>query len=307
MPAVPTTRVKSPPRATYRLQFNEHFRLTDALALVPYLSGLGISHIYASPLFAAAPHSVHGYDVCDFSRLNPEIGTEADLELLVNALHAAGMGLVIDIVPNHMGIATPENRSWWDVLEKGRDSRFAEHFDINWEPADPKLRGKILVPVLGCELERVLAGHELQLETAGGEFFLGYHDHRFPVAPGSVPEDFSLRTLVERQHYVLAPYWEGDERLNYRRFFAVNTLAAIRVDDEQVFNDVHALVGKWIDRGWIDGLRIDHPDGLRDPKKYLERLRALGPDLWIVVKRSCSRKKRCRRIGRCRGRSVTIF
>src|SRR5581483_5497362 len=220
MPPVPKTRVKPSLRATYRLQFHERFQLADALALVPYLSALGISHIYASPLFKAAAHSVHGYDVCDFSRLNPEIGTEADLEKLVEALRDHGMGLVVDIVPNHMGVATPENHWWWDVLMNGRDSRFAGHFDINWEPADEQLRGKVLVPVLGYELHRVLANFELQLETEGGEFFLQYHEHRFPVAPASIPEDFSLRGLVERQRYLLAPYWEGDQRLNYRRFFA---------------------------------------------------------------------------------------
>ena len=144
------------PRATYRLQFNEHFRLADALALVPYFHDLGISHIYASPLFKAVPHSVHGYDVCDFTQLNPEIGTEADLEKLVNALHEKKMGMVLDIVPNHMGIASPENLWWWDVLKNGRASQFANHFDINWESPDPKLRGKILVPILDDEYEQVL-------------------------------------------------------------------------------------------------------------------------------------------------------
>src|ERR1041385_3564836 len=122
--------------ATYRLQFNEHFRLADALALVPYLHALGISHIYASPLFKARAHSVHGYDVCDYNRLNPEIGTEEDLEKLVNALHERQMGLILDIVPNHMGIGTAENVWWWDILKNGRASKYANHFDINWEPAD---------------------------------------------------------------------------------------------------------------------------------------------------------------------------
>src|ERR1700722_1585299 len=139
------------PRVTYRLQFNEHFRLPDELALVPYLHELCISHIYASPLFKAVPHSVHGYDVCDFNQLNPEIGTEADLEKLVRALHEKKMGLILDIVPNHMGIASPENLWWWDVLKNGRASRFANHFDINWESSDPELRGKILVPIFGVD------------------------------------------------------------------------------------------------------------------------------------------------------------
>src|SRR5882724_803621 len=272
-------------RATYRLQFNEHFRLADVLVLVPYFSALGISHIYASPLFKACAHSVHGYDVCDFSQLNPEIGTEADLEKFVNALHEREMGLVIDIVPNHMGIGTQENIWWWDVLKNGRASQFANHFDINWESSDPQLHGKILAPVLGDTLENVLENYELKLRTERGEFFLDYYEHEFPVAPKSIPDDFSIRGLLERQNYVLTPHWEGDAKLNYRRFFAVSTLAAVRVEDERVFNDVHALICKWIERGWIDGLRVDHPDGLREPKKYLERLRALAPNLWIVVEK----------------------
>lgn len=273
------------PRATYRLQFHEHFRLRDASALVPYFSAMGISHIYASPLFTARPHSVHGYDVCDYGQLNPDIGTETDLKDFVNLLHEHGMGLVLDIVPNHMGIGTVENLWWWDVLKNGRSSKFTDYFDINWHPTDSKMQGKILVPVLGHTLEHVFANNELHLRTERGEFFLRYYHQEFPVAPGSIRNDFSIRNLLERQHYVLAPYWEGDEKLNYRRFFAVSTLAAIRVEDEKVFNDTHVLLRKWIARGWIDGLRVDHPDGLREPKKYLDRLRALAPGLWIIVEK----------------------
>src|SRR5215469_1941102 len=147
--------LRTVPRATYRLQFNEHFRLADGLALVPYFYELGISHLYASPLFKATPHSAHGYDVCDFSRLNPEIGTENDLEKLIAALHEHNMGLVLDIVPNHMGIATPENGWWQDVLKNGAVSQFAKYFDIQWDTPDPKLRGKILVPVLGDRYEHI--------------------------------------------------------------------------------------------------------------------------------------------------------
>ncbi|HXE42080.1 MAG TPA: alpha-amylase family glycosyl hydrolase, partial [Candidatus Baltobacteraceae bacterium] len=284
MPDAWTIRPKVP-RATYRLQFHEHFRLCDALTLVPYFAALGISHIYASPLFKARAHSVHGYDVCDYGQLNPEIGTEAELENFVNALHKRGIGLVVDIVPNHMGIGTQENSWWWDVLKNGRASQFANHFDINWEPSDPKLCGKILVPILGNTLENVFNKSELNLRTEDGEFFLEYYEHEFPVALKLIPKDFSIRNLLEQQHYVLAPFWEGDEKLNYRRFFAVSTLAGIRVEDEKVFDEVHALLRKWIERGWIDGLRVDHPDGLREPKKYLERLRSLAPDLWIIVEK----------------------
>src|ERR1700744_1766648 len=142
------------PRATYRFQFNEYFRLSDAYKLVPYLHELGISHIYASPLFKATPHSSHGYDVCDFSRLNPEIGTEEDLAGLVTALQERKMGFVLDIVPNHMGIGHPENIWWQDVLKNGPFSKFAGYFDINWKVGDSALRGKILIPILGEAYEQ---------------------------------------------------------------------------------------------------------------------------------------------------------
>jgi len=283
------------PRATYRFQFNESFRLVDALALVPYLHDLGISHIYASPLFQASAHSVHGYDVCDFDCLNSEVGTEADLEALVTALKKNGMGLVLDIVPNHMGIGTAENKWWWDVLKNGRQSKFASHFDVNWETSDPQLHGKILLPVLGDAYEQVLDKGELKVERQDMEKVLCYFKFAFPLAPGSWSENFSIETinsdhaaldaLIKKQNYRLAEWREANECLNYRRFFAVNTLAALRIEDEKVFSDVHAGLKKWIDRGWLDGLRVDHPDGLRDPEEYLRRLRGLAPDLWIVVEK----------------------
>jgi (1->4)-alpha-D-glucan 1-alpha-D-glucosylmutase len=286
---------KTCPRATYRIQFNEHFRLADALALVPYFEELGVSHIYASPLFKAAAHSVHGYDVCDFGRLNPELGTEEDLERLAAALHERNMGLVLDIVPNHMGIATPENAWWQDVLKSGQASKFAGHFDIQWDPPDHQLRGKLLVPILGDHYERVLERAELKIETANDEPILRYFEHRFPVAPGSLPSNLSLEALnsnraaldelIQKQHYCLAFWGEGDLKLNYRRFFAVSTLAAVRVEEEAIFNDVHRLLRQWLGKKLLDGLRVDHPDGLRDPKTYLERLRALAPRGWIIVEK----------------------
>ena len=287
--------MKTIPRATYRIQFNEHFRLADALALVPYFHELGISHIYASPLFQAAAHSVHGYDVCDFGKLNPEIGTEEDLQKLVAALREFEMGLVLDIVPNHMGIATQENLWWQDVLKYGRASQFAGHFDIQWESADPKLNGKVLVPILGDQYERVLDWGELVLEMQNGEPVLRYFEHRFPIAPDSISKDFSveklnanraaLDVLIQKQNYCLAFWGDGDLKLNYRRFFAVSTLAAVRVENEKVFNDVHTLLKEWIKKKWLDGLRVDHPDGLREPKKYTEWLRALAPNSWIIVEK----------------------
>ena len=283
------------PRATYRLQFNEHFRLADALALVPYFEDLGVSHVYASPLFKAAAHSVHGYDVCDFGRLNPEIGAEDDLEQLAEALRERNMGLVLDIVPNHMGIATRENAWWRDVLKNGRNSKFANYFDIQWEPADPKLRDKILIPILGDQYDRVMERGELKVEMERDTPVLCYFEHRLPIASGSIPKDVSLEALnsnraaldelIQKQHYCLVFWGEGDLKLNYRRFFAVSTLAGVRVEDEAVFNDVHRLLKQWLGKHLLHGLRVDHPDGLRDPKTYLDRLRELAPRAWIVVEK----------------------
>ncbi len=299
------------PRATYRLQLNEHFRIPDALALVPWLNDLGISHVYASPLLRACPHSTHGYDVCDFTELNPELGTEEDLAEFVAALHERGMGLVLDLVPNHMGIGVPENRWWWDVLTWGRSSPFAEYFDIDWESADPQLRGKVLVPVLADSYERELERGELRLAYHEGGFVLSCADHFLPLAPPSLPERLAeisrlpqvtesdttstlqelnsnateLDGLIRRQNYRLACWQEGAGKVNYRRFFNINTLAGLRMEDKSVFYESHALVCAWLKQGWVDGLRVDHPDGLRDPAQYLRRLHTMAPGAWIVVEK----------------------
>jgi (1->4)-alpha-D-glucan 1-alpha-D-glucosylmutase len=287
------------PRATYRLQFNRDFTLRDARALVPYLHALGVSHVYASPLLKARTGSTHGYDVCDCSRLNPELGAEADLEALVAALRERGLGLVLDIVPNHMGIG-PENPWWWDVLQHGPASRFAGCFDIDWDPPDPRLRDKVLLPVLGDEYERVLARGEIRVVCDGSDVTVRYFEHRFPVAPESllVPGRFlaeavaefnadaaSLDRFLERQHYRLAWWRHGDARLNYRRFFTITDLAGVRVEDPQVFSDTHNCVLGWHQRGWLDGFRVDHIDGLRDPAQYLQRLSRAAPGAWIVVEK----------------------
>jgi (1->4)-alpha-D-glucan 1-alpha-D-glucosylmutase len=283
------------PRATYRIQFNENFRLADALALVPYFHDLGVSHIYASPLFKAVPHSLHGYDVCDFSQINPEIGTEKDLEKLVAGLREHGMGLVLDIVPNHMGINTPENIWWQDVLRNGRPGRYSSYFDIQWDAPDPEIRGKVLLPVLGDHYEHVLKRGELQARLEDGKPVLCYFDHRFPLAPGSVPGDFfaeqlntdprALDDVIKKQNYRLAFWGDGDLKVNYRRFFAVSTLAGVRIEDETVFGEAHGLLKQWLAKKWLDGLRVDHPDGLRDPKEYFDRLHSLAPNTWTVVEK----------------------
>ena len=285
------------PRATYRLQFSQHFRLENALKLLPYLQALGISHVYASPLFKATPQSEHGYDVCDFAQINPEIGSEADLARLVNALHEKHMGLVIDIVPNHMGVVSRENHWWWDVLTHGQNSRYANHFDIDWNPPEKNLRGKVILPVLGEDYPALLRKGELKVLPENAHFVLAYHQHRFPIAPATatklaasaLPEinsDFTaLNELINRQHYHLEYHELGNTHLNYRRFFAVSSLAGMRVEEEKVFEATHALIRRWSEEGWVDGLRVDHPDGLRAPEKYLVWLRKLAPKAWIVVEK----------------------
>lgn len=287
---------KTVPRATYRLQFHEGFTLAQALALVSYLHELGVSHIYASPLFKARPHSTHGYDACDFSQLNPELGTEADLEELARALRVHGMGIVLDITPNHMGMGGPENRWWWDVLAHGPESPFANYFDIDWHPPDPRLEGKVLVPVLGDRYGRVLAKHELQFEFHDGDGLLRYGENVFPINAPSLravkagAEELNanpgaLDALMERQFYRLAWFGRGDTDLNYRRFCNIATLPGICVENEQVFNEVTGLARRWLQRGWLDGLRVDHLDGLHDPEQFLRRLRAIAPNAWIVVEK----------------------
>jgi (1->4)-alpha-D-glucan 1-alpha-D-glucosylmutase len=209
------------------------------------------------------------------------------------------MGLIADIVPNHMGIESPENTWWWDVLAHGKDSPFAAHFDIDWKPADESLRDKVLLPVLGAEYETVLLHGELQVAKEQGKHVLRYYDQRFPVAAktaGRLPANgmalqafnadrAALDELIQQQHYQLAFYEVGDARLNYRRFFAVSTLAAVCVEAEATFAATHELLRRWLEQGRLDGLRVDHPDGLRDPQTYLQRLRTLAPQAWIVVEK----------------------
>ena len=278
------------PFATYRLQFHKGFTLRQAAELVSYLSDLGVSHVYASPLLTAIPGSSHGYDTCDPTRINPEIGTEEDLAALVSKLRGAGMGLVLDIVPNHMGVGGRENPWWWDVLKNGRESRFARFFDIDWESPDPALRGKVLAPVLADELQEVLTKGELHIEDDNGEPILRYFEHEFPIASNSLPaadleSPEGLRAVLDRQHYRLVHWRRGDRELNYRRFFTITSLAGLRAEDPEVFRATHDLLLAWHARGWIDGFRVDHPDGLRDPEEYLVRLDHSAPHAWIIVEK----------------------
>ena len=281
-------------RATYRVQLNAGFTFDDAAAVAGYLARLGVSHLYCSPYLQAAAGSTHGYDVTDHSKVNEELGGAPAHERFCAALADHALGHVLDIVPNHMAVSDPTNAWWWDVLKHGPSSRYAGYFDIDWDPPEAVLRRTILVPILGDHYGRVLDAGELELGMENGEVVLRYHDHVLPVAPGSVPGDNldavnsdpdALHEVLEKQHYRVAFWKSGDRDLNYRRFFDVKTLAALRIEDERVFEDTHRLVLSLIERGDLDGLRIDHIDGLRDPSAYLERLRGRVPHSHLVVEK----------------------
>ena len=329
--------VVSVPRATMRLQFHRGFTLDDATAVVPYLHRLGISHLYASPLLTARPGSTHGYDVIDPNRANPELGGEAALRRLVAVLRTHGMGLILDIVPNHMAVGGGGNAWWQDVLEWGRASPYAEYFDIDWKSATPGLRGRVLAPFLGepygvCLREGQLG---LRFDPADGRVCVAYCDDRFPLAPRDYPAVLAgsaelaaavrplaaassalarawtaareqaaavrqalrapalapaiaaalaafdparpdgrarLHDLLERQAYRLA-WWRASEQINWRRFFDINGLAGLRVERPEVFEATHAGILRLYAEGLIDGVRIDHVDGLADPGSYCRTLR----------------------------------
>jgi len=308
-------------RATLRLQLHAGFRFADALRQLPYFEALGISHLYASPILRARAGSMHGYDVVDPTQVNPELGGEAGLRELVAGLRARGMGLVVDIVPNHMAVGEADNPWWQDVLENGPHSPYAGYFDIDWDSTDPLLRGRVLAPVLGKPYGESLAAGEIALRFEDSRFQFSYYGHRFPLAPrdyapllsqAGMPEAAALfragrdpeaarrglgavfgarpaalqhildayadprrlHRLLERQHYRLS-WWRcaGDE-INWRRFFDIAQLAGLRMQERQVFEAVHATIFRLYVQGLIDGLRIDHIDGLADPRAYCRRLRA---------------------------------
>lgn len=275
------------PVSTYRLQLGSDLTLDDAAGLVPYLASLGVTHLYLSPILTAAPGSTHGYDVVDHDEVSPVLGGLPALRRLATAAHAAGLGLVLDIVPNHMAVPTPawHNRALWSVLAEGPQSRYASWFDVDWSAGD----GALLMPVLADRIGTVVSRDELHVvhEQVPGDaeprWLLRYGDHVFPVREGT--ESLPLTDLLERQHYRLA-YWRvADEELNYRRFFDVGTLAAIRVEDPDVFDATHTLVLSLVRDGTLDGLRIDHPDGLADPGGYLARLAEQSGGAWVVVEK----------------------
>ena len=278
------------PRATMRLQFHKGFTFADAQSLTPYFAAIGVSHIYASPIMTARPGSMHGYDVVDPTRINPELGGEHALRALVGELRRHEMGLILDIVPNHMATGAG-NRWWMDVLANGRSSEYAKYFDINWHPLNPNLHGKALLPVLGKPYGEALEAGEIKLSNAddNSSFIVRYFDHTFPLRGDvHIVPDFDstsaqslglLHALLEQQHYRLAWWRTANDEINWRRFFDINDLVALRIENDEVFEAVHGTVLRLYAEGLIDGLRIDHLDGLSQPERYCQKLRACLSDL----------------------------
>ena len=290
------------PTSTYRLQFRGDMTFRRATELVPYLKDLGISHIYASPIFSATTGSTHGYDVTDANAIDPVLGGRKDFDTFVAALQQAGLGLIVDIVPNHMA-ASVENPWWCDVLQRGSKSTYACRFDIDWSR-------RLTLPLLGKPFEEALAAGEFEIrcEPDDGLMRVAYFDHRFPLSDESVwdvlaqtaadarlLQAFSrdaarMKALLETQHWQLLHWKDAADNLSYRRFFEVAGLVGMRVEDEHVFEATHRLIIELVRSGQVQGLRVDHIDGLADPKTYLERLRqAVGPDILIVVEKILGR------------------
>jgi (1->4)-alpha-D-glucan 1-alpha-D-glucosylmutase len=289
------------PRSTYRVQLHASFTFEDAAGIVDYLAELGISHLYCSPYLQARAGSTHGYDVVDHGRFSEELGGAEGHAILMSALERAGISHIVDIVPNHMAVGDPANRWWWDVLRNGPSSVYASYFDINWEPPENKLQWMVHCPVLGDHYGRVLESGDFKLEERDDGYVIAYFEHTFPVSPTSLEDlagtDISayvdrvnsdtraMHELLERQHYRLA-YWKTAGReLNYRRFFAINELVALRIENPDAFQSVHELVLSLVRDGSLQGLRIDHIDGLLDPEDYLQRLRSEAPSAYVVVEK----------------------
>src|SRR4051794_7253183 len=291
---------------TYRLQLRPEFGFRDAATLVPYLRRLGVSHLYLSPVFEAAPGSTHGYDVVDPNALRDELGGRAEFDELLAALDEHELGLVLDIVPHHMA-AGADNPWWWSVLELGRDSPYALHFDIDWDPPEQRLRGTLLLPVLGDHYGRVLEAGELRLAHERDQLVVRYFEHLAPLSPDTAEEVWAqagrtgrpveevldeinrdidrLDDLLSRQHHRFARWQTAANELDYRRFFDVDSLVALRSERPAVFDDTHRLIRELAASEQVDGLRVDHVDGLRDPDAYLSRLRAAAPGSWITVEK----------------------
>ncbi|MFF4895501.1 malto-oligosyltrehalose synthase [Streptomyces sp. NPDC001068] len=263
----------APPTATYRLQLQPGFPFSAAAAAVPYLSSLGVSHLHLSPVLEAVPGSAHGYDVVDHARVREELGGEEGLRALARTAREHGLGLVVDIVPNHMAMSPRHNHALWEVLREGPGSPYARWFDVDWEAQG----GRLLVPVLGGPVGEVLD----QLVVDGD--VLRYHEHAFPLREGTA--GLPMPELLDAQWY--RPVWWRLARteLNYRRFFSISELIGVRVEDPEVFDATHAKILQLLHEGVVDGLRVDHPDGLADPDGYLARLHKASGGRWTVVEK----------------------
>ncbi len=298
-------------RATYRLQLNKDFTLADARAMVPYLDDLGISHLYLSPILMARPGSTHGYDTVDHTRINPELGTRDDFVALVSAARARNMGIILDFVPNHMGVGGADNWLWLDVLKHGEQSQYAPWFDIDWHPPRPGMDGKLLVPFLGTSYAEALQNGQIVLKHDETGFAVWAYDaEKLPLRPedeeallghygspeaaiaahtgteGHAGSWGALDSLIKQQHWRLVHHAVAADEINYRRFFINSDLAGIRIDRPDVFNHAHQLIFSLIAEGLVDGLRIDHVDGLLDPKGYLEALQSKSPrPIYLLVEK----------------------
>jgi (1->4)-alpha-D-glucan 1-alpha-D-glucosylmutase len=273
---------------TYRLQLHAGFTLDDACGVVPYLADLGVSHLYLAPILTAVPGSMHGYDVLDHTTINPELGGRPALDRLATTADDHDLGIVVDIVPNHMALVAPQwrNAPLWNVLRDGRQSPFAAWFDVDWNHLD----GRFGLPILGDSLADELASGSLTLDVgrpdegpAAGQPVLRYYDHVLPLTPDG-PTSGDLGEVLAAQHWLLASHTEAADVLNYRRFFEVDQLVAVRVELPDVFDATHALLLDLHHAGVIDGFRVDHPDGLADPEGYLQRLSDAcrpGTPIWV--------------------------
>ncbi len=267
------------PVSTYRFQVRDTFGFADVGSRAEYLRRLGVTHAYLSPILRATPGSAHGYDVVAHDEPSEDAGGRPAFDAMVASLRASGLAAIADVVPNHMATPTPArlNAQYWSLLRSGPESPYANWFDVNWAP------GRIIVPVLGDRLPVVLAAGEISVDTSGEEPVLRYYDHEFPIRPGT--ENLPLEELLAQQWYRPAFWRTSDEELNYRRFFDVTTLIAVRVEDPTVFEPTHTLIAELIRDGSLAGLRIDHPDGLADPRGYLRDLAEATDGTWVVVEK----------------------
>ncbi|WP_151525488.1 malto-oligosyltrehalose synthase [Serinicoccus kebangsaanensis] len=294
-----TASTARPLTATYRLQLHAGFTCADAEQVVPYLHALGVSHVYLSPVLTAVPGSEHGYDVVDHTRVNPEIGGRAGLEALARSCHDLGIGVVVDVVPNHMAMVAPlwRNAPLWEVLRDGQTAARASWFDIDWG----HLGGRLGLPVLGDDLPAVLDRGEITLDVgredegpAAGQPVARYYEQVLPLAPGTeelaaghpdgAGSPAAVGAVLDAQRWLLASWRDAPDVLNYRRFFEVDGLIGVRVEQADVFSSTHELLLELHRSGVVDGFRIDHPDGLADPTAYLEQLTGAtlpGTPIWV--------------------------